>query len=83
MADLSQASVDNAIDKVNATRDAYETMLSAQKEAEVALGEARARGDEASVHMWEENLSTLTEEAQAAHEEMLSAWEEALSGIAD
>ena len=83
IADLNQQTVEGAIRNVGATRDAYEALLGAQRKAEQALKEAEARGDEASIKMWSENLSTITEEAQAAQEEMLSAWEEALNSIAE
>lgn len=83
MATLSQSSIDNAINKVTATKKAYETMLEAQNRAEQELEEAKKRNDEASIKMWEENLKSITEEAESAREEMLSAWEEALSGIAE
>ena len=80
---LNEAQIGNAIDKVNATRDAYEAMMSAQQEAEEALEDAKARGDEASIKMWTENLAELTDEADSAQEEFLSAWEDALDMIAE
>ena len=83
MATLNQSSIDNAINKVTATKKSYETMIDAQSQAEQALEEAKARNDEASIKMWEENLQSITEEAQSAREEMLSAWEDALDGIAE
>ena len=83
MATLNQFSIDNAINKVTATKKSYETMIDAQSQAEQALEEAKARNDEASIKMWEENLQSITEEAQSAREEMLSAWEDALDGIAE
>ena len=83
MATLNQSSIDNAINKVTATKKSYETMIKAQNQAEQALEDAKARNDEASIKMWEENLQSITEEAQSAREEMLSAWEDALNGIAE
>ena len=80
---LNEAQIGNAIDKVNATRDAYEAMMSAQQEAEEALEDAKARGDEASIKMWTENLAELTDEADSVQEEFLSAWEDALDMIAE
>lgn len=80
---LNEAQIGNAIDKVNATRDAYEAMMKAQQEAEKALEEAKERGDEASVKMWTENLAELTDEANSAQEEFLSAWEDALDTVAE
>ena len=83
MATLNQSSIDNAINKVTATKKSYEAMIDAQSQAEQALEEAKARNDEVSIKMWEENLQSITEEAQSAREEMLSAWEDALDGIAE
>ena len=83
MATLNQSSIDNAINKVTATKKSYEAMVKAQSQAEQALEDAKARNDEASIKMWEENLQSITEEAQSAREEMLSAWEDALNGIAE
>ena len=83
MKNLNEAQIGNAIDKVNATRDAYEAMMKAQQEAEKALEEAKVRGDEASIKMWTENLAELTDEANSAQEEFLSAWEDALDTVAE
>lgn len=83
MKNLNEAQIGNAIDKVNATRDAYEAMMKAQQEAEKALEEAKERGDEASIKMWTENLAELTDEANSAQEEFLSAWEDALDTVAE
>lgn len=83
MANLSQGQVDNAIDKVEATKKAYESLEQARAAAEDKLNEARANGDAASQEMWEKTLEELTEHSQEAQENMLSAWEDALSSIAD
>lgn len=83
MKNLNEAQIGNAIDKVNATKDAYEAMMKAQQEAEKALEEAKERGDEASIKMWTENLAELTDEANSAQEEFLSAWEDALDTVAE
>lgn len=83
MATLNQSSIDNAINKLSSTKKSYEVMIDAQSKAEQALEEAKARNDESSIKMWEENLQSITEEAESAREEMLSAWEEALNGVAE
>ena len=82
MNDLNQASINNAIEQLKATDTAMKVIQESQAQAEIALAEAKARGDEASQRMWEETLSSLNEEAQSAQEEMLSAWENALNAIA-
>ena len=83
MATLNQSSIDNAINKLSSTKKSYEVMIDAQNKAEQALEEAKARNDESSIKMWEENLQSITEEAESAREEMLSAWEDALNGVAE
>ena len=80
---LNEAQVKNAIDQISATRDAYEAMIKAQQEAEKALEEAKQRGDEASIKMWTENLTELTDKANSAQEEFLSTWEDTLDIIAE
>ena len=80
---LNQVSIDNAIEQLKATDTAMKVIQNAQVQAETALAEAKARGDEASQRMWEETLSSLNEEAQSAQEEILSAWENALNAIAE
>ena len=83
MADLSQAKVSNSIDQLEAAKSSYEAVAAAQKEAQEALAAAQAAEDDASISMWEETLITLNEGAQAASEELMAAWEEALSGIVE
>ena len=80
---LSQASVDNAINEVEATRDAYKALQQAQIDAERELEKAKARGDEQSISFWESTLNEIQQNAEDAHEEMLSSWEEALSKIVE
>ena len=80
---LSQASVDNAINEVEATRDAYKALQQAQIDAEQELEKAKARGDEQSISFWENTLNEIQQNAEDAHEEMLSSWEEALGKIVE
>ena len=80
---LSQASVDNAINEVEATRDAYKALQQAQIDAERELEKAKARGDEQSISFWESTLNEIQQNAEDAHEEMLDSWEEALNKIVE
>mgnify|MGYP007111751381 CR=1 FL=1 len=68
---------------MHATKEAYETMMSARLRAEQALEDARARKDDASIKMWEETLTELNSNMESAQEDMLSSWEDALSVIQD
>lgn len=83
MDNLAQGTVDNAINKLEGTKKAYETIVKAREEASNKLAEAEARKDDASVKMWEDTLDQINEEIQSSSEEMMSAWEDALSGIAE
>lgn len=80
---LSQASIDNAINEVEATRDAYKALQQAQIDAERELEKAKARGDEQSISFWESTLNEIQQNAEDTHEEMLDSWEEALSKIVE
>ena len=83
MNNLAQGTVDNAINKLEGTKKAYETIVKAREEASSKLAEAEARKDDASVKMWKDTLDQINEEIQSSSEEMMSAWEDALSGIAE
>lgn len=81
--DLAQANVENAINQVEATKDAYEALQQAQLDAEEELEKAKARGDEQSIQFWTDTLNEIQTQAEDAQEEMMSAWEEALDRIAE
>lgn len=83
MNNLGQGTVDNAINKVRATKDIMESVIKAQEQAQKSLNEARANGDQKSQEMWEDTLKQLDEEARSAQDTFLQAWEDALSGLAD
>lgn len=83
MNNLGQGTVDNAINKVRATKDIMESVMKAQEQAQKSLDEARAKGDQKSQEMWEDTLKQLDEEARSAQDTFLQAWEDALSGLAD
>lgn len=83
MNNLAQGTVDNAINKLEGTKKAYETIVKAREEASNKLAEAEARKDNASAKMWKDTLDQINEEIQSSSEEMMSAWEDALSGIAE
>lgn len=83
MNNLAQGTVDNAINKLEGTKKAYETIVKAREEASNKLAEAEARKDDASAKMWKDTLDQINEEIQSSSEEMMSAWEDALSGIAE
>jgi hypothetical protein len=73
----------NAIDNIEATKAAYKGIQEAQARAQAEYDAAVARGDEASAEMWKNTLNTLNEEMNAAQENMLSAWEDALNAVVE
>lgn len=83
MTNLSQGTVDNAINKVRATKNIAESVVKAQEEAQKSLDDARARGDAQAQEMWENTLKSIDEQAREAQENFMQAWEDALSGLAD
>lgn len=83
LGDLSQAMVENNINRVTATRDALKALTQTQIEAREAYEAALQRGNENDIQYWKETLDTIGEEVEAAEEEMMQAWEDALQAAAD
>jgi hypothetical protein len=75
---LNQATINNAINKVKGTKDAYDALVVSQAEAEKALQEAIARGNEIDIAAWEEDLEEIQKKVNDAQENMMQAWEDAL-----
>jgi septation ring formation regulator EzrA len=80
---LNQATIDNSINKVKATKKAYDAMLQSQQAAELAYRDALARGIEDDISYWEDTLSEIEKEVSEAQETMMQAWEDALQAAAD
>ena len=80
---LADKQIQGAINSLEATKDAYDSIVATQAKAQEELEKARTRKDEESVKYWEETLETLNENAREAQSELLSSWENALSTIAD
>ena len=83
MKTLNQATINNAINKVKGTKDAYDALVVSQKEAEEALQKAIARGNEIDIAAWEEDLEEIQKKVNDAQENMMQAWEDALQSCAE
>lgn len=83
MNNLAQGTVNNAIDKLKAAKAEFKAIEDIRLNAQENLAAARADGDTESEKMWEETLNTLNEKAQTAQQNMLTAWEDALTQVAD
>ena len=83
MESISQATVDQATNRVEATR---EKMLTIQEEiarAEEALADAKSKGLEEDVKLWEDTLKEMNDSLDEAEEEFLQSWEDALTAAAE
>lgn len=83
LGDLSQAMVENNINRVYATRDALKALTETEIQARQAYEEALARGNENDILYWEETLKVIGDEVSDAQEEMMQAWEDALQSAAE
>ena len=83
MKTLNQATINNAINKVKGTKDAYDALVVSQAEAEKALQEAIARGNEIDIAAWEKDLEEIQKKVNDAQENMMQAWEDALQSCAE
>ena len=83
MESVGQAAVDQAVNRVEATRS---KMLSIQEEvnrAEEALAKAKSAGLEEDVKLWEQNLKEMQSSLDDAEEDFMQSWEDALSSISE
>jgi hypothetical protein len=71
LGNLSQAMVENNINRVYATRDALKALTETEIQARQAYEEALARGNENDILYWEETLKIIGDEVSEAQEEMM------------
>ncbi len=83
MGALNQAQVDMAINNLTATKAKLDGMKDARAEAQRALEEATANGDEDLVEFWQETLEEIDGEIRDAEEDYMSSWEDALQEAAE
>lgn len=96
LADISEAQVENSINQLKASKDAYDSLqkqaddaLQKQQEAEMKAALARAKGDEETAksyeedaEFWKETYTEMNEAAVEAQEEMMDNWGNTLEAIA-
>ena len=83
MSALTQAGVDNANNKLGASKAKLDALKASEEETRQRLEKARAEGNETEVEALEETLEHIEEQTQAAEEEMMGNWEAALQAAAD
>lgn len=96
LADISEAQVENSINQLKASKDAYDSLqkqaddaLQKQQEAEMKAALVRAKGDEETAksyeedaEFWKETYTEMNEAAIEAQEEMMDNWGNTLEAIA-
>lgn len=83
MESISQATVDQATNRVEATREKMLTIQDEIARAEEALADAKSKGLEEDVKLWEDTLKEMHDSLDEAEEEFLQSWEDALSAATD
>ena len=83
MESISQATVDQATNRVEATREKMLTIQDEIARAEEALADAKSKGLEEDVKLWEDTLKEMNDSLDEAEEEFLQSWEDALTAAAD
>ena len=80
---LDDARIENATNRVAATKSKLDAINSSLLEAEDALERARQEGSEEDVKKWEEIIEEMTATQEDALDNYLQAWEDALEAIND
>ena len=83
MESISQATVDQATNRVEATREKMLTIQDEIARAEEALADAKSKGLEEDVKLWEDTLKEMNDSLDEAEEEFLQSWEDALTAATD
>lgn len=83
MESIGQASVDEAINRVEATRTKMLQLEEEVAKAQAARDEAAAKGWEEDVKLWDKNLKEMNDALDAAEEDFMQSWEDALTSISE
>lgn len=78
---LNQASTEQRINRVEATKTKRDTIAAEIATAEAALMNARANGLEEDAKLWEKTLEEMRVSLDEAEEDFMQSWEDALDGI--
>lgn len=81
MSDLSQKTIDQANNKLQAEKARYDSLKKSRDEAFAKYENQKNSGilSEEEVKMWEDNLKQMDDDVQSAAENFQSAWEDALN----
>ena len=81
MGDLSQKTIDQANNKLQAEKARYDSLKKSRDEAFAKYENQKNSGilSEEEVKMWEDNLKQMDDDVQSAAESFQSAWEDALN----
>lgn len=81
MSDLSQKTIDQANNKLQAEKARYDSLKKSRDEAFAKYENQKNSGilSEEEVKMWEDNLKQMDDDVQSAAESFQSAWEDALN----
>lgn len=81
MSDLSQKTIDQANNKLQAEKARYDSLKQSRDEAFAKYENQKNSGilSEEEVKMWEDNLKQMDDDVQSAAENFQSAWEDALN----
>lgn len=80
---IGATKVQTMIGKMTTLKGQMDGLVKAQKEAEAALADRRADGDESSVKFWENQVEVIKQEVEKASDEFLGSWEETLEAAQD
>ena len=80
---IGATKVETLIDKMGIAKQKMEGLMEATKLAEEALAKRKADGDTTSVKFWENQVEVLKRELEAASEEFLGTWEDALTAASE
>lgn len=80
---IGATKVQTMIGKMTTLKGQIDGLVKAQKEAEEALADRRADGDESSVKFWENQVEVIKQEVEKASDEFLGSWEETLEAAQD
>ena len=80
---IGATKVQTMIGKMTTLKGQMDGLVKAQKEAEEALADRRADGDESSVKFWENQVEVIKQEVEKASDEFLGSWEETLEAAQD
>lgn len=83
MKSLNNTFIQNATNKLEASRKTLESLQAQSAEAQKALDEARKKGIEADIKAWEETVNHINDQMDEVEEEMLTNWEDALTKIGE